>query len=140
RAVGLVARADEPFHLHVPARDVIDDRSDGAAAHRLIERDRLSAVGDDLAAHRHLDAPAHRFGGDVVIWILLPSWAVVRAHGGFPFRSTTNPSPWGLVELDAVTCAARFKNSAIRASASPSHLIARACSSACARWCSMMSD
>src|SRR5262249_60165660 len=136
----VVAFGGESCYLHSPAVAVIEARSEWAAARRLFERECRSPVGEALAALRHLAAPAQRFGGDVVIWILLPSWAVVRAHGGFPVRSTTNPSPWGLVELDAVTCAARFKNSAIRASASPSHLIARACSSACARRCSMMSD
>src|SRR5712691_11806436 len=73
-ADGLVLRADEPLHLHVFARDVVDG---GIVA--LPELDRVPGVGDDLALDLHLHARWLR--RDAMVRIFLPPGAAVSAHG-----------------------------------------------------------
>src|SRR5882762_6046748 len=99
-AYALMLRADEPVHLHVLARDVVNG---GIVA--LLEPDRVPGVGDDLAVELHPDAHARRVRRDAMVRILLVSGAAVGFHGisfqtlavppltihGVPKRSTSIP-------------------------------------------------
>src|SRR5260221_11796990 len=69
-------RGEEPVHLHVFPRDVVDG---GIVA--LLELDRVPGVGDDLAVELHPDAHARRLRRDAMVRILLVSGAAVSFHG-----------------------------------------------------------
>src|SRR6266568_8643355 len=75
-AYGLMLRADEPVHLHVFARDVVDG---GMVA--LLELDRVPGVSDDLAVELHPHAHARRLRRDAMVRILFPPGTAVGAHG-----------------------------------------------------------
>src|ERR1700704_5435929 len=75
-AYGLMLRADEPVHLHVLARDVIN-----GWIVALLEPDRVPGVGDDLAVELHPDAHARRVRRDAMVRMLLVSGAAVGFHG-----------------------------------------------------------
>src|SRR5712691_6332007 len=80
RAMGLVARAHEPLHLHVLARDVVDDGGNHVADVRLVELERIARVGDELALELDLHAHARGLGRDAMVRIFLPAGTAVGAH------------------------------------------------------------
>src|SRR5712691_12242114 len=75
-AIGFMDRADEPVHLHVLAREVVDDR-----VVAFLHLDRVSGVGDKLAVELYLHAHARRPGREAMVRTLLVYGAAVRAHG-----------------------------------------------------------
>src|SRR6266571_7026983 len=74
-AIGLVARAHEPLHLHVLARDVVDGGVGG-----LLEPDGILRVGDELALELDLHAHARRLRRDAMVGVLLETGTAVGAH------------------------------------------------------------
>src|SRR6266496_4729733 len=82
RAIGLVARAHEPLHLHVLARDVVD-----GGVGRLLEPDGILRVGDDFALELDLHAHARRLRRDAMVGVLLVFFLMIRP----PPRSTLFP-------------------------------------------------
>src|SRR5678816_2400760 len=77
-----VARADKPVHLHVLARDVVDDRSHRLLSfpRGLVQLDRLARVGDDLAAEHDFHVGPRRIGVDAVTRILLEAGSGIHAQ------------------------------------------------------------
>src|SRR5436190_4567951 len=92
RAGGLVARAHEPLHLHVLARDVVDDGRYHVADVGFLELDRVPRVGDELALELDLHAHTRRLGADAMLWVLLPPWTAVGAHGTLLFPVSLSDS------------------------------------------------
>src|SRR5262245_30605610 len=82
-----MAGAHQMVHLHVLARNVIDDRRHGAlpAAHRFFEGHGILAVGDDLALISHAYVHVRRPRRDAVVRVLLEAGGGV--HRGFAFQS-----------------------------------------------------
>src|SRR6266704_1880667 len=85
RAGGLVARADEPLHLHVLARDVVDDGRHHVADMGFLELDRVPRIGDDFALELDLHAHARRLCRDAMLRVLFPAGTAVGAHGTLLF-------------------------------------------------------
>src|SRR3954469_15433620 len=79
-AVSLLRGAHQAFHLHVGARDVIDDRRHGLRALAFLEGNRSGGVRDYLAAERHADPHPGGLRADAVGRILLESRRGIRAH------------------------------------------------------------
>src|SRR6267378_8686864 len=79
-AGGLVARADEPLHLHVLARDVVDDGRHYVADVSFLELNRIPRVGDDFAFDLDLHAHARGLGRNAMLRVLLPARTAVGAH------------------------------------------------------------
>src|SRR6266853_3429744 len=85
RAGGFMARADEPLHLHVLARDVVDDGRHHVADMGFLELDRVPRVGDDFALELDLHAHARRLRRDAMLRVLFPAGTAVGAHGTLLF-------------------------------------------------------
>src|SRR2546421_3840064 len=74
----MVLGALEPLHLHVLARDVIDDRGDDMADMRFVQFDGLRRIRDQFAFDRDRDAYGRALRADAMVGILLVAWS--RVH------------------------------------------------------------